>query len=558
MKRLAPLACVLLALLAGVLAGCASSSGWKSSRKSGPMLNNKQHGLWTYYYENGNPQAQGSYDQDRQAGRWIYSYADGTKEWEVGFLAEQFEGPSRWTWPSGKPHAYGVFSSGLEAGLFTYWGEDGTLSAQGEFDDGRTSGGWASWNEDGSPRARGLQWKGQRVGTWEFFSSNGTAYVHEFPMPAGLKTHREEWPDGTPRREGFIEGGKPAGRWSTRHENGVRRASGRIQEGRPEGHWSFYRPDGTLLASAVFARGRPSLGLQAYDGLSPRTLPSSSIKIRDDVTGVSSAAESEGRPVGDVVSTWLSEALAPLAGNVEYRPEPAPEPPAELLAELGRKPVLPLRAQPWTVSEEANMDFLVKLYTDGAESSSAPMGGGRYGSRGRGGAKKVSEGDTEHSAPLVGTKLGYAKVLTRDGATLDLHSKEGKPLVLVILRGMAGEICVYCYTQVRALSNTMPEFKAAGADLVVVYPGDADRLETFWQELRRSEEFEGIEAPFTFAYDPGFDLVKALDIGGKEALPTTLVLDAGGTIRFAHVGTDSADRPDARRVLEQVKALESP
>ncbi|MEO6711120.1 MAG: hypothetical protein ABIP42_16185, partial [Planctomycetota bacterium] len=68
----------------------------------------------------------------------------------------------------------------------------------------------------------------------------------------------------------------------------------------------------------------------------------------------------------------------------------------------------------------------------------------------------------------------------------------------------------------------------------------------------------GREAPFTFAYDPGFDLVRALSIGGNLALPTTLVIDAGGTIRFAYVGLDRADRPDAKRLLEQVREIKGP
>jgi peroxiredoxin len=38
-------------------------------------------------------------------------------------------------------------------------------------------------------------------------------------------------------------------------------------------------------------------------------------------------------------------------------------------------------------------------------------------------------------------------------------------------------------------------------------------------------------------------------------LPTTLVLGPDGTIRFAYVGANTADRPDAARLVEQVKKL---
>jgi peroxiredoxin len=293
-------------------------------------------------------------------------------------------------------------------------------------------------------------------------------------------------------------------------------------------------------------------------------VPSSTIRLRDVEGRFSAAEDAAGRPIAEVVSTWISEAISPLAPDVAYEPGNAAQPPDDLLAELSRKASLPLHAQPWTVSEEANMHYLVQLYTDGAPNAGPPPGGGQYGGgpRGaRGGAKHVGEGDVKRSSPLIGRKLGeFAKARTRNGGSIDLHSLEGKPLVLVILRGMAGEICVYCYTQVRALCQTMPQFKAEGANVVVVYPGDAERLEVFWKELAQSEELEGREAPFTFAYDPDFELVRALSIEGKLALPTTLVLDAGGTIRFAYVGVDGdpADRPDAKRLLEKVRETRTP
>lgn len=551
---------ILTALLL-VLCACASGTTTKVNRASGPKLNRKQQGLWTYRYENGNTQATGNYNQDRQTGRWTYFYPDANKEWEVGFASEQFDGPSQWWWPTGKQQAYGAFGGGLEVGAFSYWNENGSLIKQGEFDDGLATSTWMSWYDDTKPKARGMMCKGQRVGLWEFWAEDGTPYSHVFPMLSGLTPHREEWDDGTTRREGFIENGRPVGRWSTHHENGVRRASGRIIDGQPHGVWTLYRPDGTLLASVKFDHGAPAQNFQSFEGMKSGNVSSGALRIRDVEGRFSRSDEAAGRPVAEVVSTWISEAISPLGKDTEYDAGDAAAPPAELLAELSRKASLPLHAQPWTESERANMEFLVKLYTDGAPNAAAPPGGGQYGGgpRGAHGAKKVNDGDTSRSSPLIGSKLGvFAKAHTRDGGMIDLHSLEGHPLVLVILRGMAGEICVYCYTQVQALCGTMPQFKAAGANVVVVYPGDADRLEVFWKELEKSEKFEHKEAPFTFAYDPDFALVTSLSLQGNLALPATLVIDAGGTIRFAYVGADKSDRPDAKRVLEKVQETLKP
>jgi antitoxin component YwqK of YwqJK toxin-antitoxin module/peroxiredoxin len=549
-----------VSLLLLLLGACASGTDLKVARKSGPVLNRKQHGLWTYRYENGTTQATGNYNQDRQVGRWSYFYSDGQKEWDVGFTAEQFDGPSEWWWPTGKPHAYGVFAGGLEVGPYSYWNESGSLVMQGGFDDGLANSTWMSWYDDGKPKARGMLWKGDRVGLWEFWGEDGTAYARTFPLQGGMTPHREEWDDGTPRREGFVKDGKPVGRWTTRHENGVCRASGRIVDGQPHGIWTLYRPDATLLASVVFDHGTPARDFQAFEGTKSGRQSSGPLRLRDVEGRFSRAEDAAARPIAEVVSTWISEAISPLANNAEYEVGDAAAPPDALQGELSRRPALPLHAQPWTVSEEANMAFLVKLYTDGAPNAAAP-GGGQYGGGPRGGArgvKKVREGDTERSSPLIGRKLDFAKARIKGGGEIDLHTLEGKPLVLVILRGMAGEVCVYCYTQVRALCQTMPQFKTEGANVVVVYPGGADRLDAFWNELKQSEELEGREAPFTFAYDPDFELVRALSIEGNLALPTTLVIDAGGTIRFAYVGADTADRPDAKRLLEKVRETKKP
>lgn len=549
-----------ISILLLVCTACLTEGFQRQAGGPGPQRNRKKlEGPHTYSYSNGKTQAQGNYSQDRQTGRWTYWYDDGAKEWEVGFQAEQFEGPAKWWWPNGQPHAYGGFSAGLEVGAFTYWGESGKIACQGDFDAGSPNGAWTSWREDGSPKAAGMQWKGARVGRWHFFDANGTAHVHDFGLPEGLKTHLEEWPNGMPRREGFVEHGQPVGRWSTRHENGVRRASGRILDGQPDGQWCFYRPDGTLLASAHYSHGEAAREMQVFDGMNPANVSSNSIRIREVAGAFSSTDEAAGRPVGDVVSTWMSEALSKLEQNVEHKEAASSEPASDQLSELARRPVLPLRRQPWTESELDNMNFLVQLYTDGAPNMAVPPGGGQYASSHRvAGVTKLREGDKERSAPLIGQKLGSTKVRTRDGAALDLHSLEGKPLVVVILRGMAGEICVYCYTQVMALCRTMPEFQAAGANIVVIYPGPAERLDVFWKALREDEEMAARAAPFTFAYDADLALVKSLAITGKLALPTTLVLDKGGTIRFAYVGEDTADRPDAKRLVEIVRGLDGP
>jgi peroxiredoxin len=45
--------------------------------------------------------------------------------------------------------------------------------------------------------------------------------------------------------------------------------------------------------------------------------------------------------------------------------------------------------------------------------------------------------------------------------------------------------------------------------------------------------------------------------GGDVALPAQLLIDRGGTVRWAHVARAITDRPDPAKLLERVRALPS-
>ena len=77
----------ILALLLLTLGACATGTTLKP-KGTGPRVNHKQNGLWTYSYADGTTQAKGNYNLDRQIGRWTYFYPDSKKEWEVGFASD--------------------------------------------------------------------------------------------------------------------------------------------------------------------------------------------------------------------------------------------------------------------------------------------------------------------------------------------------------------------------------------------------------------------------------------------------------------------------------------
>ena len=119
---------------------------------------------------------------------------------------------------------------------------------------------------------------------------------------------------------------------------------------------------------------------------------------------------------------------------------------------------------------------------------------------------------------------------------------------------MLESLCVYCATQTRALAKNQAEFERCGAEVLVVYPGEENRLDAFLEGYSSlAEDVE--EIPFRMAFDPNFRLVNELKIDGDLAFPTTILLDEQGIVRWAYVGKDKLDRPPAKRLIKVLEGM---
>ncbi len=164
----------------------------------------------------------------------------------------------------------------------------------------------------------------------------------------------------------------------------------------------------------------------------------------------------------------------------------------------------------------------------------------------------------------TGVKLppeDQATLVDREGKPASLTAWRGKPVVLVFMRGFPGFICPYCTTYTAQIATRYDEIKAAGAEVLVVYPTeekDTDKVAEFVKacnEILTEEGEEGLAFPVLL--DPGLKVVQQYNIQGDLSRPSTFVLDAEGVIRYVYVGKDSADRPSVERILEEVRALGS-
>jgi peroxiredoxin len=129
------------------------------------------------------------------------------------------------------------------------------------------------------------------------------------------------------------------------------------------------------------------------------------------------------------------------------------------------------------------------------------------------------------------------------------------PVVLVVLRGYPGYQCPLCTRQVGELIGQADAVKAAGGQVVLVYPGPADGLKSHAQEFVRGKDYP---AHFHLVLDPDYSFTNSYglrwDARNETAYPSTFVLDNSRKVRFAKVSKTHGDRAKAADVLKALAA----
>jgi antitoxin component YwqK of YwqJK toxin-antitoxin module/peroxiredoxin len=558
----------LLVALAPLTAGCAAS-GFFSVTKSGPMSGGKQgNGRWTYWWYAGGPKkAQGTYVADRQVGEWTYWHKNGIVEWTGSFSDNRLGGQSTFYYDDGTRRCAGTFLTGSESGVWTFWGANGSMERQGVYADGAAALRWNYWDANQQFTAEGFRLKGEKVGPWTFGDGSGASIVQDYPLPSGYAIVREDWEDGTPRRDGFLSGGRPTGFWVTRHQNGATRIAGPFVNGEAEGTWTAWTPDGVVLARGEMKGGEPKGSWQDFSGPKTATLRTRDIKD-PGAAGWLEDTETRRRSTGELVGAWLAEIGSPAQADTSTSVLSRGSAPAGALAQVDSLARIPIRSQPdATVRELEAFDDFVEAYTNGVKPPSRRSRGRGY-APGGGAAAKSPEGDTDKSDPFVGKPLPFTEVYGADGQVFDLKNLQGdRNVVVVILIGFEGQVCIYCIEQTYALKQFAGDFDSLDTDVLIVYPGDANRLEIFkdsyamaMESLRAMKEDEAgdyqDDIPFQMAFDADTRMVKALGIEGHLADPSVFVIDKQGIVRYAFIGVDKANRAPVKKVVEVLESLE--
>ena len=125
-----------------------------------------------------------------------------------------------------------------------------------------------------------------------------------------------------------------------------------------------------------------------------------------------------------------------------------------------------------------------------------------------------------------------------------------------MLRGWVGYQCPICNRQVGGFLGQAKAFQAAGANVVLVYPGTADIVQA------KAEDFvtgKTLPEDFHFVVDPDLKVVNLYDLRwntpGETAYPSTFVFDRQGVVRFAKISQSHGDRSSAPEVLQVLEGL---
>ena len=154
---------------------------------------------------------------------------------------------------------------------------------------------------------------------------------------------------------------------------------------------------------------------------------------------------------------------------------------------------------------------------------------------------------------LLGNQLPIKRFLGSNGDLVDIGSFPGKKIVLIILRGFAGGICLACSAQTLALSKSVEKFSEKNAQIILIYPGKAESIPVFTSVLETLEK--DFKAPFPIVLDVELELIRQLTIEGSLAKPTSMIVTADGKIEYAYVGKNIADRPTVSTLLLELDNL---
>jgi len=552
------LPCLAACLL--VLGGCLEPVPYRETAGDGTVTvegttrGRDQVGTWTYRWDDGSVRARGAWEDDEQEGFWRGWHPNGKRHYEGAYDAGRRDGIWRYFHVDGTPQSVGAFDRELQDGPWRFFDEEGRPRTAGSFADGRRELCWV-WHEDGELREAGCYYDGIEVGPWVRWE-DGEHRVTDRGAPAGFSvlasdgegslpwTWRMADGRGNMLEVGWYPGGRPREvashcdgtfRVQAWHRDGDLVAGGEIVDGKPTGLCLAWDADGRPIRGEDH-RGTEVVRWRWNDAGEAVLGPPST---HDPLAPLPPTADADPLDLLVKISRRRAGAGAALVRKEAPTTErELPEP--EEISE--RAETAPVHHAPgfWTRDEERRLPAIERLYSVKEDDE--------YDRYSRAKTFPSNRGD------LVGAPLPQRRMLDADGNVLDLDDLgDGRRVLVVVLRGFAGQVCIYCATQTTVLSERLEEFRERDTEIVFVYPGPASSVPRFLDAVRSIGGDP--EAIPRICLDLDFALTRELAIEADLAKPTSILIDRDGEVCYAYEGANLVDRPSAEHLLERIDDL---
>jgi antitoxin component YwqK of YwqJK toxin-antitoxin module/peroxiredoxin len=444
-------------------------------------------------------------------------------------------------WKPGVPKRHGEVHGGKQQGTWTYWYDNGAKQAEGSWHKDYQDGQWVWWYADGRVKQVGA-YAGQgidpkklssapRSGHWRFWYDNGQLQCEgDYAQDRQVGQWRFFAKDGKPHAVGSFTAGVKDGAWTWWHANGQRKESGAFANGLKVGEWTTYNDTGEVASVTSYTVDGKVIPLKPVVLAAPTPPPPAPAPV---AAGTPAAPPPE---VAVKVVEPVADAPARPA-TVEVKQAPAEQ--EQVIPAADAQPISPTTVAPslWTASQEANAGQLVRLYDKG----DIVIPGYED--------NLSTNTDDRQKRDLLGKPLTQTRFLSATGSVYDVaKQKDKKPVLLVVLRGFSGQVCLYCAAQTTAISKNIQKFNEMGVEVAVVYPGPVEAVGPFIEAVRSlSKE----PPPMPVALDVSLIAVRKLGIEDNLAKPTSLIIDKNGVVRYAYVGKTIADRPAVKDLLNE-------
>lgn len=166
--------------------------------------------------------------------------------------------------------------------------------------------------------------------------------------------------------------------------------------------------------------------------------------------------------------------------------------------------------------------------------------------------------DRNKTTLQIGKKMPLVSFKQPDGTSVSIETFFGAPAIFLFYRG---NWCPFCMAQIKELAKEYQKIKEQGAALVFVSPQSPKHTKGLAKKFDIPAHFlidENLEAARTLQLfhkkgtPRGFE---ALGYDSDNVLPTLVVLDKEGIIRFADLTDNYRMRPEPSQYLELLKQL---